>query len=312
MISFFKKLLRYRFLYKKRLIKKIASKTNGITLLDVGAAGGIQSRWNNISNNINYIGIEPDLRSEIDLEACKSKKILNSIFWNERKTIDFYLCRKPMVSSCLPPNNEFLRKFSKPSRFDIVKKLRVESSTIDHELLNEEIDFVKVDIQGGELYCLKGIQNKLNFCLGLEVEISFHQIYKNQPLFGEVDSFLYSKDFEFIDFLTLKRAERDIYSHDSFGQCLWGDGLWLRTPEYIASKLKYKVLEYLTICALYGRYDLALKAIDLTDFNISKEVNIILNKLRDLQNRCKRNKSLLNRLNKILSMESEHNIHILY
>ena len=32
-----------------------------ITLVDIGAAGGLEPRWNQIARNINYIGFEPDI-----------------------------------------------------------------------------------------------------------------------------------------------------------------------------------------------------------------------------------------------------------
>ena len=297
---------------KNQLLKNLARKTNGITLLDIGAAEGIQRRWQPIKNEINYIGIEPDSRSQVSIKNCKSKKILNSLVWSEKKTIDFYLCKKPMVSSCISPNQELFDKFPKSWKYNVVEKLRIEASTIDDELPNENIDFVKIDIQGGELYCLKGMQNKLSSCLGLELEVEFHYLYKNQPLFGDIDSFLYSKNFEFIDFLSMKRAERDQINKISYGQCLWGDGLWLRTPEYIASKLTNKVLPYLIICSLYGRYDLALKTIELTKLNSSSSIIEVIQKLRKLQNRTKINVMILKRLNKLFSIESDIDLHVLY
>ena len=35
---------------------------NGFTLLDIGAAGGIEPRWEKVCESLNYIGIEPDKR----------------------------------------------------------------------------------------------------------------------------------------------------------------------------------------------------------------------------------------------------------
>ena len=310
--NIYSNIIYYKKFKKDRLLKKLSTKINAIALLDVGAAEGIQSRWEPIINEINYIGIEPDSRSSVSKKDFKSKKILNSLVWSEKKTIDFYLCKKPMVSSCLPPNQELFDKFANSWKYNVVEKLRIEASTIDDELPNENIDFVKIDIQGGELYCLKGMQNKLTNCLGLELEVEFHDLYKNQPLFGDINSFLEDKNFEFIDFLTLQRAERGLINKISYGQCLFGDGLWLRTPEYIASKLTNKVLPYLMICSLYGRYDLALKTMELTNLNNSVSIVEIIKKLKKLQNRTKNNVILLRRLNKLFSLESDIDFHVFY
>ena len=51
------------------------------------------------------------------------------------------------------------------------------------------IDFIKLDIQGGEPNALKGAKS-LNKVLGLEIEIEFHKIYKNQPLFSDINTFM--------------------------------------------------------------------------------------------------------------------------
>ena len=49
--------------------------------------------------------------------------------------------------------------------------------------------------------------------------------------------FLKENEFIFIDFTRLVRWERDnLYS--SMGQCIWGDSIFLRTPEYILNNFK--------------------------------------------------------------------------
>ena len=55
---------------------------------------------------------------------------------------------------------------------------------------------MKLDIQGGELFALKGMQNNLSSCLGLEIEDEFSSLYENQPLFGEVYDYLNNLGFE--------------------------------------------------------------------------------------------------------------------
>ena len=52
-------------------------------------------------------------------------------------------------------------------------------------------------------------------------------MYINQPLFGQVNDFLRKQGFEFIDFTNICRWERKIYN--SYGQIIFGDGLWLRS-----------------------------------------------------------------------------------
>ena len=53
--------------YKKN-IYEIFNASRPISLLDIGAAGDIQPRWEVVSKYINYIGIEPDSRSRVSLK----------------------------------------------------------------------------------------------------------------------------------------------------------------------------------------------------------------------------------------------------
>jgi len=69
-----------------------------------------------------------------------------------------------------------------------------------------DLDFIKLDTQGSELDILKGSDKILRSPLiGLEIEMEFISLYKDQPLFGDVVNFLGSKNFQFIDFIHLQR-----------------------------------------------------------------------------------------------------------
>jgi len=240
-------------------------------LLDIGAAGDIQPRWKKIEPLLNYIGFEPDDRSfELLVKKpnfCSNFKIINSAVWDSTTEININFCRKPMVSSHFLPNLKFLSKFPDCERFDVISNFTMQTSMIDdHELAN--IDFIKLDIQGGELNALKGGSKTLETCLGAEIEISFNTQYIDQPLFGEVSQFMVSKDFEFIDFVHLNRWERG--SFNNFGQLVWGDALFLRSPEFVL--LKYKsdpsiIKKYITICLLYERLDLIFYLQNEIDLN---------------------------------------------
>ena len=66
----------------------------------------------------------------------------------------------------------------------------------------QEVDFIKIDTQGSELSILKGSTDSLKNAIGLEIEVEFVDIYENQPLFNEVDSFVRKMDFELLQLTT--------------------------------------------------------------------------------------------------------------
>ena len=132
---------------------------NGITLVDVGAAGGIEPRAKPIEASIHYVGFEPDERSRSLLlqneHACLSYEILPFAVSETSGSIGLNLCRQPKVSSAYPPNRAFTDRFPDSRRFDVLDNVRLEYKRLD-EMHIATPDFIKLDLQGGELNVLKG------------------------------------------------------------------------------------------------------------------------------------------------------------
>ena len=66
------------------------------------------------------------------------------------------------------------------------------------------------------------------------------------------------KGYNFTDFVSLRRWERQNIN-SSLGQLVFGDGLFLRSPEYMYQNHAdnpMRVRRYLSICALYNRFEL--------------------------------------------------------
>jgi FkbM family methyltransferase len=254
---------------------KILLGDNAISFLDVGASGGIIPRWHPYRGNVAFTGIEPDERSipelinSPDAKAYKSYDIVPFGAWNRSGPVPITFTRKPMCSSHLQPNIPFLSRFPHPERFDVVGSSEVACRTLDDLLggSGERYDFMKLDLEGGELAVLEGARATLDSCLGLHVEVSFQPIRDTQPLFGDVAGFLAGHGIEFIDFVTLLRWGRDAF--DGLGQAVFADALFLRAPESLIKALPGDPLAsrtatvYLAILTIYERFDIALKFLDL-------------------------------------------------
>ena len=204
-----------------------------IGLIDVGASGGLEPRWLTIKNNIKAFLFEPDKRSQKELESADYvEKIFPIGLGATENNGTINLCRKPGVSSMLEPRYTFLTYFPDSERFEVKANELIKISTLDKCLMErkEECDFIKIDTQGTELDILKGGTALLDCpIIGLEVEVEFIELYEKQPLFGDICSYLQSKGYEFFDFVNICRWERDKFT--LFGQAVFGDGLFLRTPE---------------------------------------------------------------------------------
>ena len=74
---------------------------NPITLVDVGAAGGIHKRWNPYREVLKSILFEPDKEEYKKLIANKSEStlVINSALAEKSKLVDFNICKWQEVSS---------------------------------------------------------------------------------------------------------------------------------------------------------------------------------------------------------------------
>ena len=302
--------------FYKNTLKSLPN--NGeITLIDIGATGDIEPRWKPFEEFLNYIGFEPDERSRKKILSQKKSvartfNILPYAVWDSSKKIQFNLTREPETSSIYTPNKEFLDKFPNNERFDIIKKLQIDVKKID-ELGINEVDFIKIDIQGGELNSLIGGSNLLEKTFGLELEIEFLPLYKEQPLFGDVCEWLAKKGFEFIDFSRLVRWERK--NLNEVGQCVFGDALFLKPPEVF---LKHditndRVCSYLSILVIYRRFDLIETSINILPSKKRNELSKFLNEVRRLKKIDKVVRSINSFNAKIISLFGyNYKSHIIY
>lgn len=232
-------------------------------------------RFRPFRGDINFIGLEPDERSSKDLETSaeasefRSYRIIPVGAWSRDEKVEIAFTRKPMCSSHFEPNTTFLNQFPDAKRFDVVGSGAVDCQTIDGIFVGVEssVDFIKLDLEGGELEVIRGGDRILRTCLGLHVEVCFHQLRQGQPLFGEIAAYLEKRNIDFIDFVALIRWERD--SFRGAGQAVIADALFLRPPEGVAAALASGVLaaekakSYIAILFIYERFDLARRFMNL-------------------------------------------------
>jgi len=239
---------------------------NQLIIVDIGASGGIDTRWKNLTSYFKCILFEPDPReySILKENSDSNLMLLNSALSDSTKKVEFHLCKKQEVSSIFPPNFDFLNKFPDSERFKVQKNIRLNTDTLNNQLIKvgvNEVDFIKIDTQGYELPILQGSYDYLDSVIGLEIEVEFVEVYKGQPLFDEVNGFVKSKGFSLVD---LKRSywkrKGTRNTTNKKGQLIYGDALYFKTPEKIlkiSNINQEKIIRSIYIYLAYGYVDLS-------------------------------------------------------
>ncbi|HZH08353.1 MAG TPA: FkbM family methyltransferase, partial [Lautropia sp.] len=139
-----------------------------------------------------------------------------------------------LTGSLYPPNSALLQKFQNLA--EVVTPVGTHSVTttrIDDVAEIEDVDFVKIDIQGGELAVFRNATKALAKTLVIQTEVEFVELYKGQPLFADVDTFLRGAGFQLHAFNGFgSRAFKPIIVNNNVNagvrQILWSDAIYVR------------------------------------------------------------------------------------
>ncbi len=105
------------------------------------------------------------------------------------------ICHARGMSSLLEPDPDALRLFNAmPSFGEVVERRQVQTHRLD-DIDLPDIDLLKVDVQGSELSILQGGRKTLQNAVFIHAEVSFLPLYKDQPVYWQVDKELREQGF---------------------------------------------------------------------------------------------------------------------
>jgi FkbM family methyltransferase len=109
----------------------------------------------------------------------------------------FYECNEAMTSSLFEPNTRLLEKFQNLAELtQVVRIAEIQTTRLDDIPEVRGTDLLKVDVQGGELLVFQGAVRTLKEVLVIVTEVEFVAMYKDQPLFADIDRFLRAQGFQ--------------------------------------------------------------------------------------------------------------------
>jgi FkbM family methyltransferase len=188
----------------------------------------------------------------------------------------------PYSSSIYPFNHRYAKYYFAPSTHNIyhgpdcligdsfktVRQIELNTTTLDHLVYKgSELpppDYLSIDTQGSEMSILEGSEKILSSTvLVVQLEVEFHQLYKEQPLFGDISKLLDSFNFNLVD-LELFSNLYPIRGRSGFrgkGYAAHGEALFLRNPDTISCPIMLKKLAF--ISTVYGQFETAQQCLML-------------------------------------------------
>jgi FkbM family methyltransferase len=191
----------------------------------------------------------------------------------------FFVTAHPTCSSLYEPNAELIRHYCHMEAAMLASVRSIQTVRLDDFARAAglpEVDFIKIDVQGGELYVFQGGPDALRSVLTIVTEVEFIPQYLGQPLFGDVAGFLADKDFMFQCFLSFGRRSLNPFVIDDPNQgshFVWADALFIRNILQLGSLSDEKLLKMAVLATIYGSEDLAYRCLYLVDMRQATDLN---------------------------------------
>lgn len=246
-----------------------------IGILDVGAAIIEQPPYQSLvdAGRGRIFGFEPNPQAceQLNREYGAPHRFLPHFIGDGRPAV-FHETNWAPTGSLYEPNSPVLEKFNNLAELVTpVATHAVSTTRLDDIAEIDDIDFIKIDIQGGELAAFRNASRVLSSAVLIQTEVEFVEIYKGQPMFADVDIFLREKHFQFHAFngfggRTFKPMVVNDNANIGLRQALWSDALYVRDWMQLESLSEVKLRNYAILAHDVVRsYDLAhlvLSALD--------------------------------------------------
>lgn len=191
-------------------------------------------------------------------------------FVGDGEPAKFHETNVPYTSSLYPPNPPVLAMFNDMSEeTTLVRVHDVPTVRLDDAVALDDVDYLKIDIQGGELDAFRGGETLLAAAVVVHTEVCFVELYRGQPLFGDIDCHLRSRGFWFHTLLdvatrTMKPMRivapgaAPLSADQGVNQKLWADAVYVKALSGLDALSTAKLHKFAVLLHdLYGSFDIA-------------------------------------------------------
>jgi FkbM family methyltransferase len=252
-----------------------------IRIVDAGAAAYETDPYARLSQQglCEVIGFEPNAENcaRRNADARAGHRYLPYALGDGRLR-RFYECQNPLTSSLYHPNDAMLAKFSCIS-LPVVGEHDIQTHRLDDLAEIQDIDYLKLDVQGAELDIILGGARLLQSTILVHTEVEFIPIYSEQPLFGDIDvtlrkSGLWLHKLDSIQGRALQPLIANNNPHGPLSQILWADAaVYVRSFMTFDRVPPEKLLKLAVILhEVYASFDLAALALQHYDAQTGKNL----------------------------------------
>lgn len=247
-----------------------------INILDVGASpidGKPPYQSLKDINRARIYGFEPNIEQyQHLLEQITEKETFFPYALGDGNLATLNLCEAPGMTSLLKPDYKILDYFHGFSEWaKIIGQEVMQTHRLDDIEEIKVIDYIKLDVQGGEMDIIQNGKNKISSALIIHTEVNFIPFYEGQALFAELDQTLRELGFYLHTFLPLKKRsfkplviDNNIYS--GLNQVLWTDAIYVKKFTDFSDLSSESLIKIAIIMHdLYNSYDLSLLALKELD-----------------------------------------------
>jgi len=222
---------------------------------------------------VRLIGFEPQREALAELNRIKGPhEVYYPYAVGDGAPATLYLCRASGMTSTLKPNFRLLNHFQGyPQWAEVMGTETIPTVRLDDLSKLGRIDWLKIDIQGGELRVFEHAERSLADTLVIQTEANFVPLYEDQPLFADIDSWMRRHGFMLHALLEQRvrlyaPLQIDNQIHQGLNQLTTADAVYVPDFERLPSLSADQLGKLAAILhAAYGSSDLAVRVLMIRD-----------------------------------------------
>ena len=168
-----------------------------VTLVDIGAAGGLQPKWNRQLRRIRPVLFEPNpdeaARLRPHLAKSDNALVVESGLAAVTGTYTLNVAHWPGCTSLLAADPDVLAGYKIAPLYETVGQVTIDCVRFDELHRAGTVptpDVIKVDVEGYEYQVLEGFGELLHGVIGIEAEAWFYPVFKDQKLMHDLVALL--------------------------------------------------------------------------------------------------------------------------